>query len=532
MKTLLLLNIITLCFSTFCNNVGCGQCETEVCITCKIGYDDNDDSCEKCDYYISSKKVDQLTNPVYLNIEDQCIDISNKIQGKEFNRMPVNSSECTLDFSEKFFSFDMSEVTPSIPPCINTSQINDYLFGKWTSITLTEGAQMNIYNIKILNSNQQIVNKEISMQVSNIVNGQMNCLASSIVSNDEPFSVFLNSNTFILFIGLLNGVNYTISFNAKASIDSDIFHSSLVIDGNDYIDFIDYTDNYTSFGKPQTMVVGEKDIVIYQMKCSPIIRKGIFFSVKTVPYHTLILDTKLSSSFHYVEEIDINTFSCKQLHIGKKGGLTTTEGSSFGVLFKVYSEKEELRHFFMSIENDPLTLRIQTSCVNKCNQDNGYGQCVISEFKCVCNEGYGFEDCSRLCYYDGKFNTTQENPCYLGTPGCDKHCKCKEGYSYQDHYCISKECLNLGIGSCNRNNKHCLLNCECEDGYELTQDKMCKLKTCGNQQKNEFEECDGGLNCNDFCECNDGFTTDPNDPLSCKETGIFWWHILLIIIGS
>jgi len=45
--------------------------------------------------------------------------------------------------------------------------------------------------------------------------------------------------------------------------------------------------------------------------------------------------------YHFVEEIDPITGNCITLHLGKKAGLTTAEGSYNGVLFGITSEYKE-----------------------------------------------------------------------------------------------------------------------------------------------------------------------------------------------
>ena len=426
----------------YCKNEGCKKCEeNDICSQCKEGYDSKYDDCEECQFYLSSQEINE-TNKVYIPIENECVDITSEIEGNTFERVPIDVEEIVISSTITKINTDLSNVIPSIPPCRDTHELNDYQYGKWYLVTLQNSSTMNIKDIEIINlkTNKIDTSKELFIQVAKGNEESVQCLTTLPLINTNSSSITVDTSTFYLFVSVTHGKDYKIQFSLSTSSYQQI-KPSLIIDGKDYLKFIHYNHNQTSFGKEFTMTVGENNLIIHKMNCIKGIHRGILIKVITLPFHTILLDTKISNSFHYVEEFDPVTFKCKTLHIGKKGGLTTTEGSYNGVLFGIYSEKVEEKYYFMTIDYDPLTLRIQIPCKNKCNQDKNQGQCVISAFRCFCSQGFGYEDCSQLCYYNGKFlDNSKSNQCYLGRTGCNKECQCEEGYTYKDNLCVSKQC--------------------------------------------------------------------------------------------
>ncbi|ELP88398.1 serine-threonine protein kinase, putative [Entamoeba invadens IP1] len=511
--------------SNVCDNAGCAVCKENVCDTCKAGYNTFNDACDTCQFYKSSEPVSQNGNPLYMQVEGVCEDVSQDTEGRTFTRAPVDPQN--LDVTNVAQVVSVNSFSPLIPPCQDTYNTNDYVYGKWISVTLSAEGMISMTDFKIVdNSPVKSTNSSVFVEVATHQGESTECLSSFEMKNAATAQLKLPYTSFYLFVGIKNGKSLEVSFSIVTTEEK--MKPKFEIDGNEFVDFIDDNTNHSSTGVPKTRIVGNEGFVVRKMSCYEGFVKGILFAVKTFPYRTIIIDTKQSQTLHYVEELDEN-FECKALHIGKKAGLTTTENSDDGVLFWVYSEIEETRLFFITLEGEETKLRVQVGCVNKCGEPEKRGQCVLSVFGCLCNSGYGYEECGELCYNGKSFSSGNENGCYLDTTGCTKHCTCEDGYTIQGHYCQTPQCAQYGYSQCKIGEDNCLINCECEEGYVATPTYKCKLVTCGNKAVDYGEDCDGGNHCNELCQCIEGYESDLVG--GCEKSGWKWYYYFLLIVG-
>ena len=70
---------------------------------------------------------------------------------------------------------DLSQTIPSIPPCRDTNEINDYKYGKWFNLTVNDSHTIELNDITITNkvTNKKEVSKELFIQISEFVNGNV-----------------------------------------------------------------------------------------------------------------------------------------------------------------------------------------------------------------------------------------------------------------------------------------------------------------------------------------------------------------------
>ncbi|KAL7718645.1 Serine-threonine protein kinase [Entamoeba marina] len=519
-------------FADVCDNVGCGDCSNEYCITCNDGYASYDDTCQTCKGYNQTLPISN-TNRLYIADGEYCVDETESLMGFTFSRLPYNPINITLN-AETDISIDFFSIIPSIPPCSDSTNINNYVYGQWYNIVMEQSESLSLLDINVISNSSDheealnAENQRLIFEVGTLIDSEMICI-NAMTTNTSSTIISIPYDSFYLFIG----VEYTREVFIDITLSpttSNTVQPSFTLDSSSLGGYVDNTTGHYSIGEATSFDISTENLVIYHMNCIDSVVSGVFFAVETSPNETIVIDTKQSNIFHYVEEITEN-FECIQLHIGKKGGLTTMEGTYNGVLFGVTSSIVETRYFFMTVPTD-LMFRAQKSCVNNCGYEDGRGGCVVSQKRCYCEDGYGFEECLPLCYTESQGFTVSGNElCYLESVGCTKNCLCESGYTYSNHYCLSESCVSTGRDECISSESNCLPNCHCDDGYVALDNGKCSPSTCGDGVLDNIEECDGGNFCTDICKCEEGTEPDPDHPLACKETSLKWWVYVLIVIG-
>ncbi|ELP92059.1 hypothetical protein EIN_292880 [Entamoeba invadens IP1] len=246
--------------------------------------------------------------------------------------------------------------------------------------------------------------------------------------------------------------------------------------------------------------------------------KAILFTLQYEGDGSVFIDTRDDNRIVYMNELELEydengdflKRSCVRLISGKK--LDSIEqrekegevGQPNGIHIKVQGDGKKRYFSFLSQDyRAEITMALSIICPNDCNEESGFGRCDINEGKCVCEEGYGGDDCHLLCYYKNKWQITDNaNLCYFGSRDCDQYCNCNNGKTSSNNLCVTCECAKGKLG----NGDECIRN---------------------------SEGCDsGGVNCNITCQCFEGYETNPDDKLSCRQKGLSVGVIVAIVITS
>ncbi|KAL7721320.1 Serine-threonine protein kinase [Entamoeba marina] len=265
--------------------------------------------------------------------------------------------------------------------------------------------------------------------------------------------------------------------------------------------------------------------------------KVIRFTVAYVGKYSIIVNTTEQNRLRYFQQFaktDDGFNECVQFWVGQAYGSLSGQ-SSDGILVRIKGEdtlNERLFTLISAEQEIDIPVTFTAVCPEDCNSDLGYGACSTRDGKCICEDGYGGDDCHLLCWYNDEWHdgSNGDNRCYYGDQGCDSYCQCEDGYTLVGHYCISTACSenNLDDSSvvCEVGTEGCLPNCNCDSNYVSSSDKTCIPNLCGNGNIDEVysidgyvrtEECDGGVNCDQTCKCLIGFEQNKDDPLSCSE---------------
>jgi len=171
----------------------------------------------------------------------------------------------------------------------------------------------------------------------------------------------------------------------------------------------------------------------------------------------------------------------------------------------------------------------------------------VSQMVCPDGKTYNFKNDEIMCLPNG---TCLDTPCGAGLnprgnyrdcdggEGCGRDCKCE--YKLKPTIPHSKVCrLTCGDGfvegdeECDGSQFCDNETCHCQPGHKWVagDSKYGHCSGCGNQIRDEGEECDGGDGCLSTCMCDElsGYTiSDKNDTTSCTKTS----QTLPIIIGG
>ncbi|KAL7721321.1 Serine-threonine protein kinase [Entamoeba marina] len=258
--------------------------------------------------------------------------------------------------------------------------------------------------------------------------------------------------------------------------------------------------------------------------------KVIRFTVAYVGKYSIIVNTTEQNRLRYFQQFaktDDGFNECVQFWVGQAYGSLSGQ-SSDGILVRIKGEdtlNERLFTLISAEQEIDIPVTFTAVCPEDCNSDLGYGACSTRDGKCICEDGYGGDDCHLLCWYNDEWHdgSNGDNRCYYGDQGCDSYCQCEDGYTLVGHYCISTACSenNLDDSSvvCEVGTEGCLPNCNCDSNYVSSSDKTCIPNLCGNGNIDEVYSIDGYVRTEEI-NLFDNWETDDEDRLKRACNGI------------
>ncbi|ELP86926.1 protein tyrosine kinase domain containing protein, partial [Entamoeba invadens IP1] len=447
---LLLLIVPSQSVATECSK-GCSSgCISDY--TCKRSCSDNYDQDNSC-LHCSMIDTVNTSKPVFINNDNDCIKSTNRVQKTSW--LPEEDNIQELFFKEKVeFNLNQnSDVDYSF--CYNKQK---YRIGKWFKYDMdnltTDVVKLSVYKTSSCENNLiiDITNSPRSSPKATCIsytsmnytyNGReikVPKVRPPKIENGEKFYYYVFvSVSQICDVKIEVEVGSNIGKDAKPfiEIDQEIvnkLHENLGTALE--ISFPFEAEGY--FAYP----------VCFQTR----MYKCILFTLEYDGNYSLLIDGTKSNRINLLQEYKSTenedgsqNNECVYLWTGQRYGVLA-ESQNLGVMLKIGGSPNK-RHFAMisTDQTASVELRISVICPDHCgeNDTNGArGTCVVSEKKCVCNPGYGGDDCHKLCYYNKVWQTDNTNLCYFGAPGCDQYCHCTEGRALKNHFCITNECLS------------------------------------------------------------------------------------------
>ncbi|KAL7717704.1 Serine-threonine protein kinase [Entamoeba marina] len=517
-------------FAADCSSPGCIDCiATDTCSSCSELYDPNDNSCSSCLPLDLNSPISESNRMVAFHY-GVCTDKSNFIRTERTPDASIfigDSIDMTFDNDTLYYQ----------SPCpYSNNGANQYRVLHCIEINTTNYVgDDSLFNITVEFSESTTIYIDI-LNPFYLTEGLENreCLArQSMINGKGELFLPIESDKYLLFVSLDNQIemDYTLSLSTLngENVGTLSFYQS---DVESLLDssFI-HTINISNSG------------FYDRSPCMPTkLTKGVGFTVQFNLNYSLLIDTTINNTFCYLSEYYFTSagVECANYYIGDKWGVWSPSGNTQGLRVRVKGS-DSLRPYFLSINDHTtdITVNFSLICPNDCYESEGYGKCSVLEGNCVCNDGYGADDCRKLCYYNEIFYNGDEivdgnNMCKFGTVNCDYDCVCEGTSILENNLCVSEECKNNIFGEdvvCRYGSDHCLSNCQCEDGYSSTTEYYCKSTLCGNGELDDGEECDNDDNCGEFCFCLDGFVPDESKPGSCKKEPIAWWIWVIICVA-
>ncbi|EMD48365.1 protein tyrosine kinase domain containing protein [Entamoeba histolytica HM-1:IMSS-B] len=565
--TLWVFFFIYIYFSFAQNMIQCSDgCKQHNCITnftclskCSFGYEEGDTSCLHC----SSIDPTNYVTPVYLKTKEGCVSTAPLRQKKTWIPDPSSIPELFVNNNTVYFTFDKTTKIDQSPCYYKHS----YRQGKWFKFDSTK-INPSVDFVSISLSKNSLSDFNIYLDVSNSDSTDKNpfCLAHfflrGISYNNRvkiPITFYSKNKEKMMYIFI--SVDGFESFNAGIRIYKDPGNTLMMYYNLNQTDTDLLRSNLAS-SLTYTFPFEEYGMYGYGICAPNIIVSYISFTLNFRGNYSIQIYTKDQNRLLYLQEYRIKAehgesiekapATCKTLWIGQEHGVLSKQGTKMGLNIKIDPNEEgdnDTRYFAIMTQEMKLTsiVTIRAICPENCNSKTNNGVCSVEKGKCVCNEKYGGDDCHLTCSYKGQWQVNNYTEmCWFGTEHCNQYCNCESGYTLVDHICVSNDCINGRIGNdeeCKQGTEGCTKNCFCEDGYYVSINKKgCKPISCGNgvindvyNGKGDFvrkEECDGGVNCNKYCYCINGFEPDPNHIGSCKEKRFPVWAYVLIVLFS
>lgn len=523
--------------ATLCS-VGCVESclANNTCKKCGENYFE-DTSCLYC------KWTDpDATSPVaYIRgSNNECVSVTNLLKKTGWCPSDGDVTELTLDKSTSF-KFD-SDTQVDYGICYYKQK---YRMGHWFKVNTTN---IDTKHMRV-SVNKTVSTEKLFIDMTNTLPNELNpkcmihsCLDAKTQSilmgipiETNPLRPDNNTNYYYIFISIdaADSFEGSITVSPQPLGDSGNFHSIYKLAQEDIDPLAEDLSSELVLHFPL-----ESSAMFDKPVCVPnVVMKYQLFRVNFTGNYSLLLDSRRSDKTSYLQEFSI----------GKDGKLecvnlwsSITSNNQTGLVVKL-DPKPTPRFFFIMTEEQrtDIDVSVRVICPSDCN---GNGDCVPSEGKCLCKEGYGGVDCHLLCFYNNQWQVEDnENLCYYGSKMCNDTCGCAKGYELVDHFCISSQCSEGKLGptdDCYMGTEGCLTNCECDPQWRRTEDHLCKSALCGNNQIDVYhshdgsvireEECDGGTNCDNYCRCIEGYIPDKDNPLACMKKS----NTKLIIILS
>ncbi|ELP89117.1 protein kinase domain containing protein, partial [Entamoeba invadens IP1] len=537
--------LFTLVYSFQCSP-GCPDgCITQYTCTgeCKTEYD-NDRSCNNCRF--NNPYLD--TSDVYLTNGTDCILSTNKIIKADGSWLPPEKylTEVFLNKPIKVRIDQNSYIDYGF-----CSKEKKYNLGQWFKLR-ADSITTDHFLIVITKENN--TNYELISAVTESQRGQRkNCYGYTVMPEEKKYYRHQIPN--ILRDNITDLKYYYIFIRTKDYAFAD-FHLEISEQegrlGRVLREFnqSDITPLAFDLDKKISWDIDFADVAITGAPaCIPQINMELaVFEIKFNGNYSVLFDARKQNRIcylqEYIQETDENgaiRTTCVQAWDGKRyGAYKYIDNEGFLVRIK---GSDKGKRTFAVMTNDQkalITLEISVVCPNDCNNERGYGSCSTREGKCICEDGYGGDNCHRKCYDKGTWNEDANGKCLFDSLFCDQYCKCEPGTTLKNHLCISSQCTSGHITGdmCKIGSDGCRENCEChaELGFFSDGQGNCKHELCGNGKIDTnplfTEECDSGTNCNLTCYCEEGYVTDPKDVNSCYKPSISIGEIFGIVFGS
>ncbi|GAB1221076.1 hypothetical protein ENUP19_0063G0036 [Entamoeba nuttalli] len=523
---------------------GCPSCLTNyTCAShCLPGYE-QDNSCTHCQWVNPYKKVTEA----YIPSNDKCLKTTNVIQKTEW--LPSDIQEIKLNERIVFTLDNDSSVDYSF-----CQYKQKYRFGKWFKINLNQVTNA-VFVAEIEKVNKAPVIFSLDMTNSNSFDQNPHCYAHNQMNKDEyNFTMMVpaykphskKSDEFIYLFASIEG-----SGNAEMSL------TVSQMDGKYFDPYYIFTqelaDSLAADLTKEEFVhfpVKARGIHDYSYCAQCRLMKFLLFRMNFKGDYSILLDSTAADKVNYLQEYTENN-TCKVLYIGKPFGHSLNRNNGFKVRIRGDEISQPTDRLFTVLTEDKgsdIDVVFRAICPHDCNHKLGQGICVTEEGRCRCNPGFGGDDCHKLCYYDNQWQIENHNGlCKYGTYGCDSYCQCDDSnYILRNSLCVYSSCLTGKLGpkdECLQGSDGCTETCRCdtENGFFRTENKKCKYEKCGNGIIDTItfsdgtikkEQCDGGVNCDSFCDCVNGYIPDPDNPGSCMSKRISTGAIIGIIVGS
>ncbi|ELP90619.1 serine-threonine protein kinase, putative [Entamoeba invadens IP1] len=565
--SLTLLICITLAENLICPPGCTTNCNANyTCLgTCGDAYD-KDNSCNYC------KFTDQFENdfPVYLLKDDlSCVKFTKKaFLDPRSTWLPAEEylEEINLNESKNYTIEESGYVDFSI--CCYPQKFRQ---GRWFKFNLSQMTKDHLaITIKKLDSTENVVDFSVDGTNSQYYNINPHCyvhfnLNKTIYETTGKFPIQLEveenstGQHYYYFFASISGFTNKLTFSIELKEEQGL----KVLPAFDLTQEVlkDLSEDLTK--KLPVVIPFEQFGYFARPACIPNkYMKALLFTVQYEGKGYVFIDTRSSNRVIYLSEVNMESdennnlvsTGCVKVSTGQK--LLSIEnreednevGQANGVHVKLDSDgKKKYLSFLSEDYRASIIMTVSIICPNNCNLENGFGKCDSDAGKCVCNSGYGGEDCHLMCYYNGRWQVNEEaNLCYFGSKDCDQYCQCTQGKSVQNHVCVTSECRNGKLGSgdeCKQKSEGCQTGCTCDTSLNYTSKSgVCVSDKCGNGMIDNYydsngkfirkEECDGGVNCNITCQCIEGHVQSSSDPLSCMQKTLSAGEITGIVIGG
>ncbi|EKE37727.1 hypothetical protein ENUP19_0219G0049 [Entamoeba nuttalli] len=542
----------------FINYVYCFKCSPGcinsciadyTCDGCITGYS-NDTSCITCKHVNPYSEINS-TNPLYIMIDGRCSLIKNTISKTHWlpstGIKEINSSDPIVITFNSSTPYDQG-------PCYNGIGTSSFKKSHWLVVDLSK--------LKNITDNINIVLEYTDQNNKSPI--YIDTTSSSAKDNNPQcltrFLLTTNESTGIMQIPLEFDIQemsklYIFAFvedNASASISISIQE----LTGKERVMSLELTQKQidemvkTNTHYRHVFHMRNEGRYTYPICMPTTMTKVIRFSIEYSGNFSIHISTIEENRIRYLQEYTINSSNivqCKKLWGATHYRISKDSGIKNGLNLRIEGNPILTKRYFALLTNElniDIPVTFKPICIDNCNNDKGHGNCSAIKQNCICNDGYGGADCHLKCYHKGRWQVNDfSNLCKYGSSNCEENCICKKGYYLVDHYCLHEDCYNNVLTSnieCLRKNEGCSQTCSCLNGFvPLKGSSRCIPKKCGNKRIDTIidnlngkrrEQCDSGTNCNQFCECIDGYEQNKKDPLSCSKKGVDWMLVSTLII--